>query len=132
MGILGQSIITVLKPVVKWLNAVVSHMIALATMLNNTVTKAFGGETKQAEATSAAIGSSVENQENLTDAMKDTNKAQQKSLAGFDEITQLAGDAAESAGGAGGGGGIDVGGLAIPDLPELPDEEPGFSSWGEA
>lgn len=135
MGILGQSIITVLKPVVKWLNAVVSHMIALATMLNNTVTKAFGGESKQveqAEATSSAIASSVDNQEALTDAVKDTNKAQQKSLAGFDEINQLAGDAAGSAGGVGGGGGIDVGGIAIPDLSELPEEEPGFASWGEA
>ena len=116
MGILGQSIITVLKPVVKWLNAVVSHMIALATMLNNTVTKAFGGETKQAEATSAAIGSSVENQENLTDAVKDTNKAQQKSLAGFDEINQLAGDAAGSASGV--GGGVDLSDAAI-EVPEV-------------
>ena len=135
MGILGQSIITVLKPVVKWLNAVVSHMIALATLLNNTVTRAFGGEsrqTEQAEATSTAIASSVDNQEELTDAVKDTNKAQQKSLAGFDEITQLAGEAAGSTGGIGGGVGVDVGSLAIPDLSELPEEEPGFASWGEA
>lgn len=101
MGILGQSIIAVLKPVVKWLNAVVSHMIALATMLNNTVTKAFGGETQQAQQTSSAIASSVDNQEALTDAVKDTNKAQQKSLAGFDEITKLAGEAAGSTGGIG-------------------------------
>lgn len=133
MGILGQSIIAVLKPVVKWLNAVVSHMIALATLLNNTVTKAFGGETQQAQQTSSAIASSVDNQEALTDAVKDTNKAQQKSLAGFDEINQLAGDAAESAGGIGGGVGMEVGGIAVPDLSELPEpEEPPFSSWGEA
>ena len=133
MGILGQSIIAVLKPVVKWLNAVVSHMIALATLLNNTVTKAFGGETQQAQATSSAIASSVDSQEALTDAVKDTSKAQQKSLAGFDEINQLAGDAAESAGGIGGGVGMEVGGIAVPDLSELPEpEEPPFSSWGEA
>lgn len=133
MGILGQSIITVLKPVVKWLNAVVSHMIALATLLNNTVTKAFGGEAKQAEATSSAIASSVDNQEELTDAVKDTNKAQQKSLAGFDEITQLAIEAAGSAGGIGGGVGVDVGSIAIPDLSELEEAEgPSFASWGEA
>lgn len=135
MGILGQSIIAVLKPVVKWLNGVVSHMIALATLLNNTVTKAFGGESKQAEqaqSTSSAIASSVENQEELTDAVKDTGKAQQKSLAGFDEITQLADEAAESAGGLGGGAGVDLDGIAVPALPELPEEGPGFSSWGEA
>lgn len=131
MGILGQSIITVLKPVVQWLNAVVSHLIALATLLNNTVTKAFGGEAKQAEDTSDAIASSVSNQEDLTDAVKDTSKAQQKSLASFDEINQLADDAAGSAGGIGGGGVIDVSGITIPDLSEIP-EEPGFASWGEA
>ena len=117
MGILGQSIIAVLKPVVKWLNAVVSHMIALATLLNNTVTKAFGGETQQAQQTSSAIASSVDNQEALTDAVKDTNKAQQKPLAGFDEINQLAGDAAESAGGI--GGGVDLSDVAI----EVPSVE---------
>lgn len=133
MGILGQSIIAVLKPVVKWLNAVVSHMIALATMLNNTVTKAFGGETQQAQQTSSAIASSVDNQEALTDAVKDTSKAQQKSLAGFDEITKLAGEAAGSTEGAGGGIGMDVSSIAVPDLSELPEpEEPPFSSWGEA
>lgn len=133
MGILGQSIITVLKPVVKWLNAVVSHMIALATLLNNTVTKAFGGETRQAEAASDAIASSVEEQEALAGAVEDTSKAQKKSLAGFDEITRLAGEAAESAGGASGGAAMDVGSLAIPDLSELEEVEgPSFASWGEA
>ena len=133
MGILGQSIITVLKPVVKWLNAVLSHMIALATLLNNTVTRAFGGEVKQAEAASGAIASSVDNQEALAGAVEDTSKAQQKSLAGFDEINQLAGEAAGSAGGVGGGGAVDVGSLAIPDLSELEGAEgPSFASWGEA
>lgn len=133
MGILGQSIITVLKPVVKWLNAVLSHMIALATLLNNTVTKAFGGETRQAEAASDAIASGVEEQEALAGAVEDTSKAQQKSLAGFDEINQLAGEAAGSAGGVGGGGAVDVGSLAIPDLSELEGAEgPSFASWGEA
>lgn len=133
MGILGQSIITVLKPVVKWLNAVLSHMIALATLLNNTVTKAFGGETRQAEAASDAIASSVEEQESLAGAVEDTSKAQQKSLAGFDEINQLAGEAAGSAGSVGGGGAVDVGSLAIPDLSELEGAEgPSFASWGEA
>ena len=117
MGILGQSIITVLKPVVKWLNAVVSHMIALATLLNNTVTKAFGGEAKQAEATSSAIASSVEEQEALTGAVKDTSKAQKKSLAGFDEINKLARETAESAGGV--GGGVDLSDVAI----EVPEAE---------
>lgn len=133
MGILGQSIITVLKPVVKWLNAVLSHMISLATLLNNTVTRAFGGEAKQAEAASGAIASSVDNQEALAGAVEDTSKAQQKSLAGFDEINQLAGEAAGSAGGVGGGGAVDVGSLAIPDLSELEGAEgPSFASWGEA
>lgn len=133
MGILGQSIITVLKPVVKWLNAVLSHMIALATLLNNTVTRAFGGEAKQAEAASGAIASSVDNQEALAGAVEDTSKAQQKSLAGFDEINQLAGEAAGSAGSVGGGGAVDVGSLAIPDLSELEGAEgPSFASWGEA
>ena len=135
MGILGQSIIAVLKPVVKWLNAVVSRLIVLANMLNSVVTRAFGGEKKQtaqAEATSSAIASSVENQDALTDAVEGTNKAQQKSLAGFDEINKLSGEAAGGAGG-GGGGSSDMGLLELPEVLETPElEEPVFDSWGEA
>ena len=134
MGILGQSIIRVLKPVVIWLNTMVSHMITLAEAFNRATegmdTK--GQQAEQAEATSSAIAASVQGQEDLTDAVKDTTKAQQKSVAGFDEITQLAQDAADATGSMGAIGGLDAGAMSIPEVetPEL--KEPELKSWGEA
>ena len=134
MGILGQSIIRVLKPVVVWLNTMVSRMITLAEAFNRATegmdTK--GQQAEQAEATSSAIAASVKGQEDLTDAVKDTTKAQQKSVAGFDEITQLAQDAADATGSMGAIGGLDAGAMSIPEVETPKLKEPEFKSWGEA
>lgn len=111
MSIVGQSLITVLTPLVKTLNAVVSSLISVANTINSVVSGLFGGantQIQQTQANAAAVGgaieSSVEDQEALTDATKETAKAQQKMLAGFDEINKLSGDSsgsAESGSGAG-------------------------------
>ena len=41
------------------------------------------------------IAGSVENQEDLTQAIKDTEKANKRALAGFDEIQKLTGQTSE-------------------------------------
>ena len=104
MSIVGQALITVLKPLVQILNDIVASMIQVATSMNQVMTALFGGEqaqsgmTEEAEGTEGAIGGSVENQEDLTGAIKDTEKEQKKSLATFDEINKLTGEKKTNAG----------------------------------
>ena len=121
MSIVGQSLITVLTPLVKMLNAVVSSLISVANTINSVVSSLFGGanqQIQQTEANAAAVGgaieSSVDNQEALTDATKETAKAQKKLLAGFDEINKLsdAGASGQAGSGTGAGGGI---GALVPE-----------------
>lgn len=107
MGIVGQTLITVLTPVVRTLNSIVSGLISVANSFNAVITSIFGGAGNQIQQTASAsaevgsaIGGAVENQEALTGAVKDTNKALKGSLAGFDEINRLAGESASGGGGA--------------------------------
>ena len=107
MGIVGQTLITVLTPVVRTLNSIVSGMISVANSFNAAISSIFGGANNQIQQTASAstdvgsaIGGAVENQEALTGAVKDTNKALKGSLAGFDEINRLAGESASGGGSA--------------------------------
>lgn len=110
MSIIGQALVTVLTPLVKILNTIVSALINAANALNAFISSVFGGANTQirqteqnAAAVGGAIGESVENQDALTEATKETAKAQKKMLAGFDEVDKLAGDASGAAGAAGAG-----------------------------
>lgn len=112
MSIVGQALITVLRPLVVTLNEIVSSMIDTANAVNNIVTALFGGTSTQmqqtqqnADGVSDAIEGSVENQDDLTGAVEETNKAQKKSLANFDEINKLSGQTAQSAESPNAGGG---------------------------
>lgn len=97
MSIIGQSLITVLAPVVKTLNQIVSQLISLASTANSVIQSLFGGAAGQGLSQTAAnaekmedgISQSVENQNALTEATQDTAKAQNKLLAGFDEINKF-------------------------------------------
>ena len=101
MSIIGQALIQVLLPVVKVLNSIVSSLINMANALNAALTSIFGGAQTQIQQTqndvggvASGIGEAVGNQEALTDATKETNKEQKKTLAGFDEINKLSGSSA--------------------------------------
>lgn len=118
MSIMGQALIQVLTPVVRVLNSIVSALISMANTLNSVISGMFGGANTQiqqtqanAEAVGGAIEGSVDQQDALTDATKETAKAQKKMLAGFDEINKLSDGGSGSSGGAGMGGG---GALALP------------------
>lgn len=119
MSIIGQTIITVLTPLVKVLNSIVSYMISMANAFNTFVSDVFGGTNSQlkqtqssAEAISGAIGSGAENQDAMAAATKNTAKEQKKLLAGFDEINRLTSGESGSSGGPGSAGGGVGGGLA--------------------
>lgn len=99
MSVVGDSLIKVLTPLLRMLNEIVMSLIDAANAVNTIITALFGGASAQMEQTKAnaddasgAIKGSVETQNNLTDAVKKTNKEAQKSLATFDEIYKLTGD----------------------------------------
>lgn len=126
MSIIGQALTTILLPLVRTLNTIVSSLISMASVFGSAITAVFGGEAAQAQQTQAAvsgvasgISEAVDNQNALTDATKATNKEQAKSLASFDQINKLASESAASSGGGGGAGGVGGigGGISIPTIP---------------
>ena len=108
MTIIGNGLIKVLTPLVIVLNKIVSSLITFA----NAIASVFGGQKIDAKQTADAIGSSVENQEALTEATKATNKEAKKTTASFDEIQKLQGQTAEE----GGVGGMGAGGMTVPEF----------------
>lgn len=134
MSIVGQTLITVLTPLVKILNNIVSAMIAMANTFNSLISTLFGGANNQIQQTQssvAAVGdeieSSVENQNALTDATTQTTKAQKKLLAGFDEINKLSGVSAGGTGTSGTAGGS----AAVPALQTVSIEVDGDAQVGQ-
>lgn len=131
MSIIGQGLIQVLLPVVRALNQIVSSLIDMANALSATLTAFFGGAQTEIAQTqsdvngvSDGISNAVDNQDELTDATKETNKAQKKSLATFDQINKLSGKSVET------GNNIQIGNAGITKpgggLTEGEKEEPGI------
>lgn len=125
MSIVGDTLITVLTPLLKVANRIVSAMINVANSVNAVIASLFGGDTKQltqvtsgAEDVGAAIGGAVAEQDALTEATKETAKAQKAMLAGFDDIERLGGDTASAGAGAAGTVGV-VGGTMVVDSVEM-------------
>lgn len=117
MSIIGEALIQVLLPVVQTLNRIVSALIDMANAFNAAITAIFGGANTEITQTqdnvggvSSGIDEAVDNQNALTDATKETNKEQKKSIASFDEINKLTGNSASGSGG--GTGGAAGGGLS--------------------
>ena len=116
MSIVGQALITVLTPALRVLNSIVATLISMANTFNAAITSMFGGAATQLQQTQsaaasvgAAISDSVDQQNDLTQATKETAKAQNS--LGIDELTVVnQGAAGGSTGGAAGAlaGGIDV------------------------
>ena len=137
MSIVGETLITVLTPVVQTLNNIVSGMISVANSFNAAISSIFGGANNQIQQTAnksslvgAAIGGAVENQEALTEAVGDTNKALKGALAGFDEINTIT---TESAGSGGGSvTGTSGSGSTFEVLPVDKEELSGTLSWIES
>ena len=87
-----------IKAIPSLLNAVYQMIIGLAKGIYQGVIDLFkGGTQKVLEAQTNEIAQSVENQNALTEAVEETEKAQKGALAGFDEINTLSSNAAESA-----------------------------------
>lgn len=76
----------------------------LAVRVSEALANVFGISIDNSAAVSSNISASVEAQEDLTEAVKETNKAQKNSLAGFDKINTLATQTAEESTVSSGGG----------------------------
>lgn len=125
MSIIGQALIQVLLPVVQVLNRIVAALIDMANAFNAAITAIFGGANTEITQTqdnvggvSSGIDEAVDNQNALTDATKETNKEQQKSLATFDEINTLT----SGTGGAGGSGGAGAGEVGLSQFTPITSE----------
>lgn len=101
-------------------NLVLMPILRIATRILNTLTAGLqiiaglSGKTidsnkvleSQSDNIGGAIGGAVENQEALTDAVKDTAKEQKKLLAGFDDLEILSQNVSGNASGGAGVGGV--------------------------
>ena len=116
----GQFVNTVLMPVLKVataiMNVITQGMQAIAGLTGKTIS-ASQRQASNMEATSNAIGGAVDNQEDLTKAVKGTAKEQKKFTAGFDELNTIGSNSSDSSGGSGSGASSVGGGVGtMPDF----------------
>lgn len=113
LSILGSGLITVLNPVVKFLNTVLSMLIAIAKQIGAILSKLFGisipvaDSGKLAEDLSMAAGGA----DDLAEGVEAAGKAAKGALAPFDRLNVLSQNEGSGKGGAGAGGGFEM-----PDL----------------
>ena len=159
MGIIGQTLTTVLTPAIKLLNSLVTVLINVAQKIQTVVANLFGKAVTQTNAVAESAAAGAAAQENLADAVTKAGKAAKKSLAGFDELNVLqsadtsGGDSAETGAGLGGVSNISGGTVTVssevqdnitPKIEALIEKIRGFgetiktafmpsiSAWGEA
>lgn len=120
---LGVIFKNVIKPALAYINQALSVLIAASERLVNTFSELFGWETESADATgqvSSSIADAVGNQEDLTQAVKDTAKANERALMGFDKINKLSDNSSDSSSG---GSSVPAGNYSDTDTSEKEAEE---------
>jgi len=121
LAVVGQPVLKAATSFVKGLTSALAKLTVWAQAAYNSLAGFFGWEPIKNDSVSAAsdiasaISSSVDEQNQFTDAVNETAKAQENSLAGFDKINKLS-SSDSSGGGSGGGGG---GGGSVPINAEL-------------
>ncbi len=111
MGIIGQTLTTVLTPAIKLLNSLVTVLINVAQKIQTVVANLFGKAVTQTNAVAESAAAGAAAQEDLADGVTKAGKAAKKSLAGFDQLNILQSpDSGSDSAGAGGGAG------SIPDI----------------
>jgi hypothetical protein len=108
----GQVVNTVLIPVLK----VLTQVFTIATKGLQILAGLSGKTVNNSKLQENAIGGAVENQNALTDAVKETEKAQKSLTAGFDELNIISQENASASSGTGTTNGANVSDLGIGDL----------------
>lgn len=127
MSILGQVLITVLTPLLQRLNEIVGALIKLATYAKDAVYSLLGIQETVSEGMGKGIQSAVNAQDDFTDSIEESEKAQKKLLAGFDEINKLGGESKSQGSDAGAGSDIYIAPLELQATEE--QEEPAIIRW---
>lgn len=101
-GTVGTILMNTLLPAVQSLNKAMTWLNAVAQSVLETLSSVFGWdvEANNATAVSDAIGTAVDNQNALTDAVNETAEAQERQLMGFDKINKLNDDSSSGSSGA--------------------------------
>lgn len=113
LSVIGGGLITVLTPVVKFLNTVLTQLIAIAKQIGAILSKLFGisipvaDSGKFADDMSAAAGGA----DDLAEGIEAAGKAAKGALAPFDRLNVLSQNEGSGKGGAGASGGFEM-----PDL----------------
>ena len=142
LSVLGSGLITVLTPVVKFLNTVLSALIAIAKQIGAILSKLFGisipvGDSGQfASDLSAAAGGADDLAEGMDAAGKSAEKAGKaasKALAPFDKLNVLGKESGSGGGGSGSGSGGSAsgGGFEMPEL-SFKEDTAGADALGSA
>jgi hypothetical protein len=113
LGIIGKGLITVLTPVLKFLNNLVQTLIDVSSSVGDILSKTFGIDVQTTASTgttsidtsgyddaASAIEDTTAAQEGLTDATDKTAKAAKNAVAPFDDIAVLQQDTTDSSGNA--------------------------------
>lgn len=103
LAVLGQPVLKVVIGWVQELTEALTFLTQKAQIAFNTIAKVFGQETSEADDTTASISQSVIAQNDLTDAVEETGKAQQNNLAGFDKMNVITSKTADKTNASGGG-----------------------------
>lgn len=102
-GIIGQVLVQTILPAVRVLNQAMSKLISTAEGIRDALAAIFGWELEESKSATSgitdmsdALGDSVANQEDLTDAVNETSEAYKKQLMSFDKINKLSDNSSES------------------------------------
>lgn len=111
LTILGSGLITVLTPVVKGLNMIVSALINVGNTISHILSSVFGIQMQQMSATASAAenvaggyADAADSMNEYTDATKKAAKAAKGALAPFDDLNVLQKDTSSGSGSGSGGG----------------------------
>lgn len=96
-----RTIGTLVLPAVNRLIQGLSTVAGYAKVAAQSIARMFGKEIDSSEETASNIGEAVSNQDDLTEATKQTTKAAKGQIAAFDEINQISKDTAASGSGVG-------------------------------
>ena len=116
LTILGSGLITVLTPVAKGLNMIVSALINVGNTISNILSSVFGIQMQQMSATAAAAedvaggyADAADSMGDYADATKKAAKAAKGALAPFDDLNVLQKDTSSGSGsGSGGSSGMQI------------------------
>ena len=113
LGVLGTGLITVLNPVVKFLNVVLTQLIAIAKQIGAILSKLFGITVPVADSGKFAqdMADAAGGADDLADGIEAAGKAAKGALAPFDKLNVLSKNEDGGKGGAGAGGSFEM-----PDL----------------